>query len=238
MLNIALVTQDDPFYLPVFFKAFKEEIKKQQLEDVFRIHGIAIQAPLGDKKLSDLVSRMYHFYGPANFLQVGTKYVTWKILNAIAVKVFKGQFPNLFSVEHFAEKNNWPVLKNVDVNSNDFFEFVRSKDLDLLVSVGGSQKFKKRILETPKYGCINIHNSKLPKFRGMLPTFWALLNIENDPVSATTIFKMDEELDSGPIILQDEFLLQKEESLDYLIKRTKRKGAKLMIEAIKKYQVA
>lgn len=147
-----------------------------------------------------------------------------------------GNFLTSIRLSILQKKNNWPILQNVDVNSDDFFEFVKSKNLDLLVSVGGSQKFKKRILEAPKYGCINMHNSKLPKFRGMLPTFWALLNFENDSTSATTIFKMDEDLDSGPIILQEEFKLDEEESLDHLIKRTKRDGARLMVEAIKKYQ--
>ncbi len=234
-MKIIIITQDDPFFLKYFFHAFSAELKKTQNIEV---SGLVIQAPLGSKSKKGLAKKLYGLYGPVGFFLKGVKYAFVKCMNVIALKLFKGNFPGYYSLEHLAIKNNWEVVENVNINSKNFLTRVEEEQIDLIVSVGGSQKFRTKILYAPKYGCINVHNSKLPKLRGMLPTFWAMLDYENDPTTAVSIFKMDEDWDSGPIILQEEVNLDPKEPMEGLIKRTKILGGQLMVKVLEQYAIS
>ena len=231
-LNIMFITQDDPFYIPHFFQEFIDIFNDSDI----CIKGVVIQAPLGKKSFSNLVKQMFDFYGVVDFVRLGIKYTIAKILNLVAVKLFKGNFWGIFSLEHLLLKKDWKIIYVTNVNSNKFIDMVEEQNIDLLVSVAASQKLKSEILSKPKYGCINIHNAKLPKNRGMLPNFWSLYNYDTEPISAMTVHKMNEKLDEGPIILQKEFSLNPQESLDELIIKTKRANAHLILEVIQMYK--
>ena len=228
MLNILLVTQDDPFYVPVFFKElFKEEISQK-----FNLIGVVIQKPLGKKNFSNLISQMFNFYGFSNFLILGAKFVTFKLLNFIAIRIFDGKFPGTFSVEHIVRKNNLKIIEIGNINSKKSLDYLISLNLDIIFSIAASQIFKENVLKLPKMGCFNIHTSKLPRNRGMMPNFWALNNYKEDSVSAVTIHKMNEKLDDGDILIQKEFKLDPEESLDSLIRKTKKMSAEIFLKSI------
>ncbi len=228
MLRILLVTQDDPFYVAIFFK----ELLKHNLSLSFDLIGVVIQPPLGKKSLKKLINQMIDFYGYWNFIVFGFKYVGYKTLNLIAVKLFKGKFAGGFSVEHILLKNNVRVIELKNINNEESINYLKSLNLDIIFSIAASQIFKEKILNLPKIGCFNIHTSKLPKNRGMMPNFWSLFNYENDPISAVTIHKMNKELDDGEILLQKYFDLDPKESLDALIRRTKMLSVEAFLEAI------
>jgi len=229
MLNIIIITQDDPFYIPIFFK----ELFKHNISGNFELKGVVIQLPLGKKSIRKLLSQMLNFYGFINFFVIGVKFVLLKSLNYIAVKIFKGKFFGAFSVEHVIRKNDIKILYLKDVNSPDSLQYLKTFNIDVIFSIAASQIFKKDILGLPSKGCFNIHTSKLPKNRGMMPNFWSLYNYDNEPVSAITIHKMNEKLDDGEILLQREFNLNPKESLDSLIRKTKKMSAQLFLEAMK-----
>ena len=105
MLNIILVTQDDPFYVPIFFK----ELLKENISSKFNFKGIIIQRPLGKKSTRALISQMINFYGLKNFLILGIEFSIYKLLNFIAVAIFNGKFPGVFSVEHIIKKKGLPI---------------------------------------------------------------------------------------------------------------------------------
>ena len=228
MLKVLLVTQDDPFFTPIFFR----ELLKNNISDKFELKGIIIQPPLGKKSLKKLIKQMYDFYGMFNFLILGTKFLVYKILNYVAVKIFNGKFPGVFSVEHILRKKNLNIINIKNINSKKSLDFLRAMNIDIIFSIAASQIFKKDILELPGMGCFNIHTSKLPKNRGMMPNFWSLYNYDKEPVSAITIHKMNAKLDDGEILLQNEFKLNPEESLEKLIKKTKKMSANLFLKAI------
>ncbi|MCU0344099.1 MAG: hypothetical protein MUF28_09795 [Ignavibacterium sp.] len=229
-LKILLVTQDDPFYVSIFFK----ELFKRNFSDQFDLIGVVIQPPLGKKSKMKLFKQMLNFYGYKSFFLIGIKYVIYKVLNLISLKIFKGNFPGSFSVEHTLLKNNVRILELKNINSPESIENLKSLNLDIIFSIAASQIFKENILNLPKIGCFNIHTSKLPKNRGMMPNFWSLYDYENDPISAVTIHKMNKDLDDGEILLQKYFNLDPKESLDSLIKRTKKLSVVAFLEAIKK----
>jgi len=134
-------------------------------------------------------------------------------------------------VEHICKYYNVHVIKCSNINDNETIEWLRGRDLDLVVSVAAPQIFKAVVLGIPKRGCINIHNSKLPKYRGMLPSFWVLYH--NEQSSAVTIHTMDLDIDRGKILLQREFEVKVDESVDQVIKRSKALGALCLIEVLK-----
>lgn len=232
MLNVLFVTQDDPFFIPHFFDELISIVKS---ETEICVNGVVIQKPLGKKTITSLVKSMLDFYGPVDFLRIGLRYVVYKTLNLIAVRFFRGKFFGIFSLEHLLFKKGWTIINVTDVNSAPFINLVKNSNIDLIISVAASQIFKPVILSTPRYGCINVHSAKLPKNRGMLPNFWALYNYDNEPTSAITIHKMNERLDDGEIISQEEFHLDPTESLHQLIIRTKRLGARQVLKVLKRY---
>lgn len=231
-LSILFITQDDPFYIPHFFREFIRIFRDPEVQ----IRGAVIQAPLGKKSFKALLRQMLDFYGPRDFMRVGFKFVLFKLLNAFAVKVCRGRFPGAFSVEHVLLQGGWPILHAKDINAPDFLESIRPMQLDLIVSVAASQKFQAALMEIPRLGCINVHNSKLPKNRGMLPNFWSLYRYDQEPLSAMTVHKMNERLDDGAIVLQQDIRLDPSESLHHLIIRTKQQNAHVIKEALLRFK--
>lgn len=231
-LRIVIVTQDDPFYVPRFFEEFSSCLDPL----VARVECVVIQEPLGKRKLRSLFRQMWSFYGPAGFLRMGVAFTLRKAGNVLALRLPAGVIRGSFSVEHVLRRCGWPVLRRANVNDSQFHALLRDRRVDLVVSVAASQKFKPALLGIPPYGCINVHTSRLPRNRGMMPNFWSLMSHDIEPRSAVTIHKMNETIDDGPIILQDEFDLDPGEPLHRLMIRTKRLSARSLVRALRLYE--
>lgn len=114
----------------------------------------------------------------------------------------RGQEIGQSAVKQLALKNNLKVEQPEKVKNNEAFVSLL-KDLapDIIIVVAYGQILPKTILDIPKYGCINVHASLLPKYRGAAPIQWALINGEKE--TGITIMQMDEGLDSGDILIQE-----------------------------------
>ena len=99
-------------------------------------------------------------------------------------------------VKELAIKENIPVFQPVRIRKD--FEELKALDIDLIVTCAYGQIIPKEVLDLPKYGCINVHASILPKYRGSAPIQWCLFN--NDDKTGVTIMYMDEGMDTGDII--------------------------------------
>lgn len=227
-MKLILVTQEDPFYLPIFFREFMP--RAIGLAGV-TIAGVVVQKPLGKKSQRALARQMFEFYGWAHFLRQSTVYA-WRKLSKQMHEL--GLWPRSFSIEYYVRRAGVELLGLTNVNSPAFVEFVRGHEIDLIVSVAGSQIFKKELLAAPRLGCINIHNASLPDYRGMLPNFWQMYHGERH--SVMTIHEMDEELDRGRIVLQQETEIVSGMTLDALIRETKRTNAVALIRALELYR--
>lgn len=223
IFNILFITQRDPFYTRIFFDEF---LKKYP--DLEEIKGMVICKTMGKKSLRKMMGQMYNFYGLRDFLGMGIRFIGHKLLARIFGFLKIARF---YTIEQVFRFYNIDVIKRDDINSNDFLGEMGRKGLDLVVSVAAPKIFKKPLLELPRYGCINIHTAKLPKYRGMMPNFWSLYN--NEKYTGITIHTMDEKIDAGKIILQKDVMIKEGESLNSLIKRTKKLGAELMLEALR-----
>ena len=220
--NILFVTQEDPFYVKFFFDEFLKNYP-----DVSEIKGAVICNTLGKKTFGKLLKQLYDFYGILGFLKMGLKYFYNKLMVIIG-KVIKVK--NSYSLNQLFFRYGVYTENRNDINSRDFADKWRKDDLDLIISVASSVIFKESILSLPRWGCINIHHAKLPRYRGMLPNFWQMYY--NEKSAGITIHKINFKLDDGEIILQKEIEILPGETLDKLICRSKKMGALLMIEAI------
>ena len=227
--NLIFITQEDPFYLPNFFKDFLNNFSI----DGVKIKGIIILKTLNKKSLYKLAKQMYNFYGLKDFIKMGINYSYKKIMNFLYIKKIKSSKEgNFYSIRHIAKAYGIKVMYINNVNSYNFLENLRKMKIDLIISVAASQKFYNELLNLPTWGCINIHSSPLPKYRGMMPNFWVLYNKEKE--TAVTIFKMNENLDDGEIILQEKVKIVSNETLGSLVIKTKELSVKMLIEVTRR----
>lgn len=114
----------------------------------------------------------------------------------------RGKKLGMSPVKELAIENNIPVYQPVKARDKEFIDTIKSLNPDVIVVVAFGQILPKGILEIPKFGCINVHVSLLPKYRGAAPINWVIINGE-EKTGVTTMY-MDEGLDTGDMILKTE----------------------------------
>lgn len=137
-------------------------------------------------------------------------------------------------VKETALAHGIPVLQPAKCRTPEFLAELASYRPEVCVVAAYGKILPKDVLELPKYGCINVHTSLLPKYRGAAPIQWAVLNGEEK--TGVTIMKMDEGIDTGDIILQKEILLDKDETAGTLFDKLAEEGGKLVVEALGKIE--
>lgn len=138
------------------------------------------------------------------------------------------QFP---PVKEAALKHGIPVFQPERVRSPEFVEILREIQADIIVVVAFGQILPKEILELYPYGCVNVHASLLPAYRGAAPYQWAVLNGEK--VTGVTTMQMDEGLDTGDMIERAEVEIDPEETAGSLHDKLSLAGAKLCVSTLK-----
>lgn len=133
-------------------------------------------------------------------------------------------------IKIFAEKNNIPVLQPAKLKSSEIFSELEKLNADLIVVVAYGKILPQNILDLPKFGCINVHGSILPKYRGAAPIEWAMINGEK--FTGITTMKMDAGLDTGDMLLTSKVEIGDEMILPELKEILSVEGAKLLIETI------
>lgn len=137
------------------------------------------------------------------------------------------QFP---PVKECALRYNIPVFQPVKIKTEEAVEVLRGYKAELFVVAAFGQILSSEILHMPKYGCINIHASLLPKYRGAAPIQWAIL--DGEEVTGVTIMQMNEGLDTGDMLTKTIVPITSEETGDSLHDKLMVAGAKLVVETI------
>lgn len=122
------------------------------------------------------------------------------------------------------------VFQPKNVNSDEAFEKLNSIKPDLIVVVAYGQILDKEILELPKYGCINVHASLLPKYRGAAPINWAI--IDGEMKTGVTIMDMEEGLDTGDMILKKSIPIEDGDDYITIHDKLSHLGGEMLIKAI------
>jgi methionyl-tRNA formyltransferase len=133
-------------------------------------------------------------------------------------------------VKIMAQKLGLPVFQPERIKDASFLEIFSQLNPDMVVVAAFGQILPKTILDFPKLQCLNIHPSLLPKYRGAAPINWAL--IRGEITTGVTIMLMDEGMDSGDILLQQETNIDSEENYGHLHDRLATQGASMLITAI------
>ncbi|MDO8724014.1 MAG: methionyl-tRNA formyltransferase [Syntrophales bacterium] len=133
-------------------------------------------------------------------------------------------------VKTFALAHHLPILQPERVRDDDFLKTFRLLSPDMVVLAAFGQILPNEIIDGPKMGCLNIHPSLLPRYRGAAPINWAIIHGEQK--TGVTIMRMAEELDTGDMIMQQETAIGADETFDQLHDRLASLGAELLVKAI------
>lgn len=138
-------------------------------------------------------------------------------------------------VKEFALEHNIDVYQPEKVKCNEeFIQEIKNLNPDLICVVAYGKILPKEILDIPQYGCINVHGSLLPKYRGAAPIQWAVLN--GDTITGVTTMHMDIGMDTGDMILKEEVTIGKDETTGELWERLSKIGGELLVKTIKQIE--
>ena len=181
------------------------------------------------------------FMGTPDFAAESLKAIIEKGHNIMAVVTNpdrpKGRGMKMIAtpVKEVATKNNIPVYQPLKVSKNEeIIEELKSLNPDVICVVAYGKILPKEVLEIPQYGCINVHGSLLPKYRGAAPIQWSILN--GDKTTGVTTMYMDEGMDSGDMILKKEVEIGENETTGELWDRLSKIGADLLVKTLKEIE--
>ncbi len=132
-----------------------------------------------------------------------------------------------------AEQHNIKnIYQPINLKKENFEEILEKESPDLIVVVAYGKLLPKYVIDFPKYGCINVHGSLLPKYRGAAPMQWSLIN--GDEETGVTTMYMDTGLDTGDILLKKSLPLTSEDNFGTVHDKLAVLGAQLLVETIEK----
>ena len=216
--------QNEPFLLP------------KVLDKYLRDHhdttaGVNIQSVAqGKRTVFETAMELRRLYGFGYFQWKLRKYLIKKILGKIE-NDWLGSTKRCHSVRAVARKYGVEVTEAVDVNSEAFLEHLREKKVEFILSISGTQLYKKKLREQTPGGIVNCHGALLPKYRGLMPSFWTLANGEQE--SGVSVHFVDAKLDNGPILVQKRYRLNPWDSLEEVMARSKDLAAEAILECVR-----
>lgn len=142
----------------------------------------------------------------------------------------RGRKMSIPPVKTVAQQHNVPVEQPSKIRTGDFHKMVNELSPDMICVVAYGKIIPKNILDIPTYGCVNVHASLLPKYRGAAPVNWAIINGEKQ--TGITTMLMDEGMDTGDILMQRETVINDGDTSVELGEKLSRIGAELLIETI------
>ena len=216
-MRIYILTQEDTFYIPRMLDHLLTE-----RSDVIGVGIVPGEMQPGHLK------RYWRMLGTRDFAVTGARLVGAK---ALALVGRLAPLPHSYSVGGAARRHAIASERVRDVNACAFVESLRARDVDLLVSIACPQRIRAELLSVPVRGAINIHGALLPRYQGVLPSFWVLAQGETQ--TGVTVHWMDEQIDHGAILLQQPVAIAGNDTVHSLVHRSKVEvGKKLLVDAI------
>jgi len=216
-VRIQVLTQEDAFYIPRIL-----DLLFERRPDVV---GVAI---VPGELQPGHVQRYLRMMGVRDFSLQLVNLFRHRAMDLLG-RVLR--LPHSYSVAGAARRAGVPCTSVPRVNAPEFLARLREQGVDLLVSVACPQKLSPALLALPAHGCINLHGALLPRYQGVLPSFWVLAMGERE--TGVTVHWMDEELDHGDILLQRTLPIEPDDTVHSLVMRSKvGVGRNLLLEAI------
>ncbi len=142
----------------------------------------------------------------------------------------RGSHMQFSKVKELALFCQLPIYQPKKVRAEEFVTILKEIAPDVIVVVAFGQILSKEILEIPKYGCLNVHASLLPKYRGSAPIQWAIINDEKE--TGITIMKLDTGVDTGDMIKKKVIPIDKKETGESLFEKLSQLGGPMMLEVL------
>ena len=142
----------------------------------------------------------------------------------------RGKVIQKSDVKLVAEKYGLPIFQPVRIKRPEAIEYLKQFEAEAFVVAAFGQILSREILDMPKYGCINIHASLLPKYRGAAPIQWSIIN--GDEYTGVTIMQMNEGIDTGDILLSRKIKIEDDDNAGVLFDKLAKLGAELIVEAL------
>lgn len=214
-MRVLIITQNEPLFLS---PAIDYLLRRVDLD--IKIVGAVVTAgsPFGKKE--SIFKKVYR-----TVCIFGFRFFVFYSLKFLYAKLFRRDVASMFS-----SRNIDLIALEGSINSDKSIDILKSLEADLFVSIAGNEVFKKALIEVPKRGILNLHSALLPKYRGLMPTFWALKHSEVR--TGVSVFFVDEGIDTGPILVQRSIQLG-QISLFELIRATKIMGMEAILDAIR-----
>lgn len=218
--------QDDPFFLPKVLDTYLSRFAGSTV-------GVNLQSVRQGKRTKwQTAMALLEIYGPVYFSYKLAAYAFRRVAGRI-LNDWLGLATPLFSVRAVARKHGVPVTVT-DVNSEEFRNLLRRENVDLVVSISGTQLYRPPLLQSVPRGIINCHGALLPKYRGLMPSYWTL--VHGEPEGGVSVHFVDEKLDNGPIVVQKRFEIAKDATLEEVMKRSKEVAAGAIVEAVERIE--
>lgn len=217
-MRAVIFTQNEVMFLPSSL-----DYLLRRLSPSTEIVGAIVfdASPFGKRKnLIEKFTTTVHTFGLGFLVRYGFSTVWGSVFRQDVRQVFQAHGINLVRVKG-------------PVNTEESLETLRALDPDLFISVTGNQIFRKPLLEIPRLGTLNLHTALLPKYRGLMPSFWVLKNKEKQ--TGVSVFFVDEGIDSGPILVQKKIYIENMSQWE-LIRMTKFLGMEAILEGIELIQ--
>jgi len=214
-MRILIITQNEPFYLADNLRYLIKILPKHSS---IVACVVAEASPFGKKdSFMGKAKRTFDVFGGQFFLHYSLKYLSSKLSGSK-------------KVNSVLEKNNIPEI-NLDqpINHKNSVAKIKSVEPDILISILGNQIFKEPIINLAPKGCLNLHTALLPKYRGLMPSFWVLKNKEKQ--TGVSVFFVDKGIDSGPIVVQEKVEIGNK-TQEELILLTKKIGMECISKAV------
>ncbi len=219
-LRVAVLTQEDSFVIPKNIKLLDD----MDALEVIAVVKIDTYGALVKKK-----ALFIRGFGLAQVAKMGLVSSFNQALNLLdSLFFFKLKLLKSLKSVSASCGSEYKVIR--DPNEQSYINWLTKLNVDLVVSFSAPCVFSSELLKLPKFGCINLHCSLLPKYAGLLPSFWTLY--EKADTLGATVHKMDDKIDNGTILGQVKIPKPSELSMFNVIRDTKRAGGHLMVSVI------
>jgi methionyl-tRNA formyltransferase len=208
-IRVVAVTQDDPFFTGRFFDHFLSEGASAGVELV----EVVLLRNFNESR-GALARRFWRLYGPVDFV---------RLLGRYAGSQLADRFGRPRSVAAIAERRGVPVRRLSTINDPAYLATLTERRIDVLLSVAAPEIFRAAALAAAPH-VLNVHSGKLPRFRGMMPTFWALEQGEREVV--VTVHTMVAKLDAGAVVAEFPMAVAPHESAFDVSARAKEMGGR------------
>ena len=219
-MRILALVSNDVTYQP---RVYEPLVESKQSEFV----GIVV-VPFSTKQKTGirLLQFMYNLYGIKGFVYKTYQVLSCRLFDYIGCFI---RLKRCYSIKSIAKKYRIPLFDTKKINSKACRQWIADLKPDIILSSQGHY-IGKKLLSIPKIGIINKHAGMLPKYRGLYPVFWAMLNGEEQ--IGITIHFMNEKLDDGDIIVQEMIPIQDDDTFESMYRKVIRKTPELFVKAI------